>query len=252
MKQNTLLILISVLAFSSCMWGEHGSSSNVVKRDTLAFRYQTINSGDIVRIKYPLFVQDKALNDTITNRILDLYSFDHKKSNSLKQLSDQFVSDFHQTKSENNAFSKLNIDATIVRQDSSFTTIQLYSYVYTGGAHGNSGIHFINWNTHSHQPVHLNDIFKSDYEASLNTIAEKLFRQQEKLSDTASLVPDYFFRSGKFSLNNNYLITPLGISFLYNDYEIKPYAAGVTRLFIAYPKIQSLMKAHSVVSQYLR
>lgn len=252
MKQKIFLLLLSVSVFSSCMWGDHGSPPTGYKRDTLAFKYQTFISGKIVRIKYPLFTQDKALNDTLTNRILSLYNSDDKKANSLKQLSDQFMADFHRAMADNNAFDKLNIDATILRQDSSFTTIQMYSYVYTGGAHGNSSIHFINWNSKKHQAVKLADIMIANYEKPLVAIGEQLFRKEENLSDSASLVPNYFFKSGKFSLPGNYLITPLGISFLYNDYEIKPYAAGVTRLFIPYSKIQSLLKPNTVVSQYFK
>ena len=59
-------------------------------------------------------------------------------------------------------------------------------------------------------------------------------------------------KDNQFALNNNFLITPLGLRFLYNQYEIKPYSAGQTVLFIPYAKIKSLLLPHTVVSQYIK
>ena len=55
-----------------------------------------------------------------------------------------------------------------------------------------------------------------------------------------------------FALNDNFLVTPVGIRFLYNEYEIKSYAEGQTELLIPYNKIKSLLRPQSVVSQYLK
>ena len=48
------------------------------------------------------------------------------------------------------------------------------------------------------------------------------------------------------------MITPTGLSFLYNEYEIKSYAEGQTTLFIPYTQIKSLLRPKTVVSQYLK
>ena len=98
----------------------------------------------------------------------------------------------------------------------------------------------------------MDDIFVEGYQENLNKIAEKIFRTDEKLSDTTSLATNYFFDKNKFSLNKNFMVTPQGVSFLYNEYEIKPYSAGQTTLLIPYSQIKSLLRPATVVSQYLR
>lgn len=146
----------------------------------------------------------------------------------------------------------LNIDLSVLRQDSSLTTLLLKGYSYLGGAHGGSLISFINWNTKANKKIALSDIFMDGYQEKLRQVAEQIFRKDEKLSDTASLANDYFFKDSKFALNNNFCITPIGIRFLYNEYEIKPYSAGTTSLFIPYEQIESLLRPNTVVSQYIR
>jgi hypothetical protein len=140
----------------------------------------------------------------------------------------------------------------LVRQDSSLTTLQIDGYVYEGGAHGARSVSFINWNTKRNKCVTLSDILIDGYNNKLTAIGDTIFRQQEKLSYTSSLARDYKFEKQRFALNHNYSITPLGIRFFYNEYEIKPYAAGPTNLFIPYSKIKSLLRPNTVVTQYIK
>jgi hypothetical protein len=128
--------------------------------------------------------------------------------------------------------------------------MELSGYKFLGGARGYSLTNFINWNTKAGKKIELKDIFRDGYAKKLNSVAEKIFRKQEKLSDTAALKPNYFFPESKFTLNNNFLITPIGIRFLYNQYEIKPYQAGVTNILIPYAEILSLLRPGTVITQY--
>jgi hypothetical protein len=48
------------------------------------------------------------------------------------------------------------------------------------------------------------------------------------------------------------MLTPVGIRFLYNQYEIKPYAAGQTDLVVPYTQIKQLLKPNTVIAQYLK
>jgi len=130
--------------------------------------------------------------------------------------------------------------------------LEVGGYIFEGGAHGHTLSFFFNWNTKARKSIELADILKKGYQDSLNKVAESIFRKNEKITDSASLALDYFFKDNKFTLNNNFLITPVGIRFLYNQYEIKPYAAGQTNLLIPYAKIKSLLLPHTVVSQYIK
>ena len=98
--------------------------------------------------------------------------------------------------------------------------------------------------------MQLSDILIDGYQQPLNKLAERVFRKQEKLADTASLTHGYFFKDDLFSVNDNFLVSPTGLLFYYNEYEIKPYVAGPTELLIPYSKIKSLLRPNTVVAQY--
>lgn len=265
MKTHLILFVVA-MGLSACQWGEVNQQKADINTDTLAFTYQNIKKraddcGDkadtnctVAKLKYPEFTNDQKLNDTVKNRLLNLF-FKEKPDTNLIAMINSFFADY-------SAFKKLDprggiafdldVYASILRQDSSLTTLEVGGYTFTGGAHGSSVTTFINWNTKSKTQVTLQDILVPDYHKKLTTIADTIFRRQEKLSDTTSLARDYFFKDDKFALNQNYLITPLGIRFLYNQYEIKPYAAGITDLFIPYQRIRSLLRPNTVVTQFIK
>jgi hypothetical protein len=266
MKVRGILFLAIAFGLSSCQWGKPNNPKADTTKDTLAYTYKTIkeraadcgNKPDsgctVVKIIYPIFNDQSTLNDTINYKLANLFTFD-KTSTDLQEYTKRFLAGydrFRKHDKRSSLFFTLDNHAKILRQDSSLTTLEISGYSFQGGAHGNSITTFINWNTKSEKNIYLKDILKDNYKAQLTAIADTIFRKQEKLSDTASLANDYFFKDNKFALNENFSITPLGIKFLYNQYEIKPYAAGQTDLFIPYARIRSLLKPNTVITQYLK
>jgi hypothetical protein len=266
MKPWYLFLGCCLMALSACQWNVSHNTPPAVTKDTLVYSYETIRQkandcGDktdsgctIVNIKYPVFKAQPVLNDTIKHHLLTLFSL-NTIENSLDGMVRHFLAQYHSSKSQKNRPAvpyDLNMDASIIRQDSSLTTLQLTGYTYTGGAHGSTLTYFVNWDTQAGKSVALNSILKPGYEKELTSTAESIFRAQEHLAKDASLKENYFFKDGVFSLNNNFTLTPIGIRFLYNQYEIKPYAAGQTNLLIPYSKIKSLLLPHTVVSKYIK
>ncbi len=248
------------------MWGVPNKQKTGIVKDTLAYTYQYIkhraddcgNKPDsgctVVTIKYPVFKNEPALNDTIITKLGGLFN-ENKSVVNLEAVSTSFLksyADFKKEDQRKDIFFTLATYATVLRQDSSLTTLEVGGYDYNGGAHGNTTIHFINWNNKAKKNIKLNDLLTDGYEKQLTSVGEIIFRKNENLNTTASLKDDYFFKDGKFALNNNYLITPEGIRFLYNNYEIKPFAAGRTVLLIPYIQIKYLLRPNTVVTQYIK
>lgn len=265
MKPIYTVFFLLLIGLSACQWGKPNNPKADITTDTLTYSYHTIkqraadcgNKPDSnctsVKIRYPFFLSDDLLNDTLKHKLLNMFALNDKDT-SLNQLATHFIQSYDKNKSQDSRdiFYTLNMGATVVRQDSSITTLELSGYAFEGGAHGGTHTVFINWNSKANKSISLADIFVSGYATQLTAIAEEIFRKNEKLSTTASLANDYFFDGNKFALNNNFSITPLGIRFLYNEYEIKPYAAGQTDMFIPYSKIKSLLLPHTVIAQYLK
>lgn len=265
---KSVIFLVIACSLAACDWGVPGKVKPAITKDTLKYNYKTLkqraadcdNKPDsgctIAQIKYPVFVGQKVLNDTISQNLLASFKLNDKKpDSSLQQLIRHFLKLYEDDKRVNKRpglIYTLDSKASVIRQDSNLLTLQFIEYSYTGGAHGGSSIRFVNWDTKLRKKIVLNDILIDGYAGVLNKIAEKIFRKQEKLSDTISLADGYFFKDNKFSLNNNYLISPIGIRFHYNNYEIKPYAAGPTDMLISYSEIESLLRPNTVVTQYIQ
>ncbi|MBS1525868.1 MAG: DUF3298 and DUF4163 domain-containing protein [Bacteroidetes bacterium] len=266
MKRSCLLWLIIIPLVSACNWGvPKNNAKPAVTRDTLAYTYKVIrqraddcgNKPDTactgISIIYPVFAGNKTLNDAVIRDLTNNLRFAEYKDNNLQQLVRHYFSAYKEDKATNpGVIYEMKGSDSVLRQDSSIVTLQLSGYSYLGGAHGGSITKFLNWNTRTNKKIGLNDILSGDYSASLTAVGERIFRKQEKLSDTASLKNDYFFKDGKFALNDNFLVTPIGLRFLYNEYEIKSYAAGQTSILIPYAQIRSLLRPNTVISQYIK
>jgi hypothetical protein len=254
MELKRVVFLLIACSLASCNWSATGGDEPAITTDTLKYTYKVIelraadctekadSACNVAKIQYPIFPGQKVLNDTISHHLLLQFGVADKPDNTLQQLANQFVKagkDF-----------RLNTNTYVIRQDSSILLIQLSGRKFLGSARGYYLTNFINWNTKTRKKITLQDILYDGYQMELNTIGEKIFRKEEKLSDSASLKPDYLFKEGKFSLNDNFLITPIGIRFLYNQNEIKPYPAAETSLLIPYSQIKSLLRPNSVVTQY--
>jgi hypothetical protein len=270
MKTRYILLCGALATLSSCNWGEKNTTKPDINTDTLAYTYKTVkeratdcgnkpDSGcSIAKIEYPVFAAQAVLNDTVVKRSIMLFGAnnpDKKPDTGLNQYAVNFIKGYQNDNPKKNSpdmFYALNLKISVLRQDSSLTTLEFTGYEYQGGAHGGTITSFVNWNTKAGKNLSLSDVLTDGYSQKLTMIADTIFRKQEKLSAIQSLANDYFFKDYKFALNDNFSITPLGIKFLYNEYEIKPYAAGQTTLFIPYTKIKTLLKPNTVITQYIK
>ncbi len=236
----------------------------VVKKDTLAFTYKYLradekncpnkNDCSYVELSYPVFKSASRLNKTIAKSVLSFLNDENGSIRNVdkifKGFSDDFFGDPDSTDSQRMAASTLGLQIDTMVQDSSLAIIQLADEM-SGGAHPNENVNYINWNTKADLQIRLDDILKSGYKTRLTEIAETIFRKDEHLGKSDAL-DGYFFKDGIFTLNDNFQITPSGLSYYYNNYEIKPYSEGPTVLLIPYTKIKSLLKPNTVLAQYLK
>jgi len=111
---------------------------------------------------------------------------------------------------------------------------------YSGGAHGYYAVHFENYSVETQKALKLDDIFLKDYNQTLIKIAETHYRHTYGLTPKQSLENDGWFEN-KFVLAENIAITPQGLYFHYNSYEIKSYAAGQTEFLLPYNKLHKII-----------
>ncbi|MGL5956936.1 MAG: DUF3298 and DUF4163 domain-containing protein [Brevinema sp.] len=94
-------------------------------------------------------------------------------------------------------------------------------YIYNGGAHGLTRVSPIVYQLSNGKVLNntVNDLIKSIEDPQLISLLRKKLLSPEKIKDS-------YFDFDTIRLNNSYYITPSGIAFVYNQYEIAAYVFG--------------------------
>jgi hypothetical protein len=119
-------------------------------------------------------------------------------------------------------------------------TLQYEQSAYSGGAHGSYTITYANFMRKDAKPVTLEMLLKKRTKAKLRTIAEHYYRLLYNIPNDKDMHYDGWF-DNRFRLAETFAITPGGLLFVYNQYEIKPYADGLTHFFLPYTAIHDLI-----------
>ena len=114
---------------------------------------------------------------------------------------------------------------------------------YNGGAHPNTYINITNFDPVSGNEITLDNIFKERYEEPLTAILTNQLMKVAEVSTIEELRDKgiLFFDTEMF-VSNNFIPEDDSITFLYNRYEIAPYAAGEILLTIDYNTLKEIMK----------
>ncbi len=100
--------------------------------------------------------------------------------------------------------------------------------------------------------ISLDECFNEGYETELNNIAEKIFREQNKIPAGTDLnAAGFWFEDNKFEVSDHFAILNKGLLFYYNAYEIAPYAFGPTELIVPYNEIKKIISADGPIGSYV-
>ena len=84
-------------------------------------------------------------------------------------------------------------------------------------------------------------LFK-DY-IGFETIAEKLFREKERLSENDNInATGFMFNGDTFHLSESIGYTEEGIQLIYNQYEVASYADGPITLIVPFGEVNDFLK----------
>ncbi|MES2418237.1 MAG: DUF3298 domain-containing protein [Bacteroidota bacterium] len=254
-----LLLAASIMACQNKNQKTTGSEL-AIKSDTLSFNYDSLKvySKNIpdrpdttyAKISYPIFKND-TLNQYLKRQVFDFFAKE-EPATSYQDIANSFVKGYDDfVKDDRNSRPQtwcLIIKIEVLRQKPNYLALRHTHYDYTGGAHGNTNISYINYNPQQHKEITLDSLIGQDKMPALTSLAEGIFRKDEKLSATEPLEGKYFFDDGKFILAQNFYVSDQGLVFLYNAYEIKPYSEGTTALTIPFAALKDLAKPHTILT----
>lgn len=137
----------------------------------------------------------------------------------------------------NNYYSGVAMD--VIFNDNNWLVMEMSGSEYTGGAHGNYGVSYMNIDMQQKRVWKMEDVMTIDSN-KLNLLLDAEARRYFALSATESF--EERLLADKVMPNSNICITPTGINFVYNPYEIASYADGIITLFLPYSQLKDLLK----------
>jgi hypothetical protein len=126
-------------------------------------------------------------------------------------------------------------------ETSDYVRLNTHAWSYTGGAHGNGFTVYEYFEKTDGNRIHLN-YFTNDVEA-LTRAAEPYFREQQEIPDGMSYGEfGMWFENDDFALNDNFYFSKEEMVFIYNPYEIAPYAGGTIELRIPFSALEGILR----------
>lgn len=142
-----------------------------------------------------------------------------------------------------------NITSELTIARDSIYNYAVTNYQFTGGAHPNTYASWINLNANTGKELKKSDVFTENSDKEIiQLIGKHLLAEVNNRLETDSIKSLEELQDNGILLNvdlyvpENFLVTDEGIKFLYNRYDIAPYAVGDFQLTIPYAEIENLMK----------
>lgn len=121
-----------------------------------------------------------------------------------------------------------------------YLVLSMYSYAYTGGAHGNYGTSMYCFDVTAQKQLSLQDLLSID-STTMQQLLEQQYRKQYAVPTSAPLSSRLFVK--KLEPNNNFYFSPKGLGFSYSPYEIASYADGEIKVWIPFAELKPYLNA---------
>ena len=220
---------------------EHASESPTLKFD---FSLSLIKTGDSIAtnninqaVAYTLFESaDKSIEKACENFIAQrkkeylelLPEYINSKDNDMSAV---WFYNYYIANSEVKRGYKEYINYTIIWEE------------FTGGAHPNSYYTVLNFNPETGEEIVLGDILKEDYDEPLTEILINNLAKQLQVEDIEGIKEKgYLYQDYEMFISNNFILDTEKIVFIYNKYEIAPYAVGDIMIDVTYEELKDLLK----------
>ena len=176
--------------------------------------------------------QNSELNVQFFEDAINAYAQNYNDELSLYEANDEFFPGGVWTTETN---------VRISEDKAEYVEISFGNWDYSGGAHGNAWSEEILIDVKTGRRLALSDFFEDI--GDLTMIAEDFFRADQEIPDDVSIEEaGFWFEDGVFQLNQNFSFSDETLDFVYNQYEIAPYVAGVIYFSIPIERIKFLLK----------
>ncbi len=202
-----------------------------------------------IRVQYPQVITDgydavnRLLTDAVNVRMAN-YLTDDSRNADTPGLADQFLLDYQSFKTqfpESTTPWFLEIDGDVLYNTTNFSSIRIKEKAYTGGAHENTDVQYINIHRTGSRLNAYGDFFE-DVEA-VRKLVDENFRSLKGLEPEEDLAAKGFtFEANTFQLSDNFGFSSAGLEVYYNAYTIGSYAQGPTLVIVPWDRLVPYFK----------
>jgi len=120
-------------------------------------------------------------------------------------------------------------------------SIGVFTYSYSGGAHGMYTTEVATYNTRTGQRLRFQDVFRPGTDAQLSRVLDRAVRRTMHIPAGEALDKTLFVEH--MPVTHNFYLTGGGAVFVYPPYKIASYAQGEVQVFVPLVELQPLMAA---------
>ncbi len=129
------------------------------------------------------------------------------------------------------------LKSKVVWQTNRYLSLEMNTYAFAGGAHGIYGTLLETFDLNTGKPLELTDIIRDT--TALRLLLEKAFVDAKKADAPAATLKDLLLVD-QLTMPAMYCLVPAGVRFVYNPYEVAPYAVGQTDILLTWQQLGAL------------
>jgi hypothetical protein len=240
------------------------NSGAVNVHDTLRYTMKTVkriqqdtaarDSGELIRsvITWPEFDSNTPapVLDSITQN-LQINAFNHFSTGA--DAVNEFVQSTVQKSKVHRSLSYKGwvyfANVQVVKNSKKLLTLRYVTYGFTGGAHGNPSVIYINIDPTNGRQITWSDILVKDRIRDFLSINANALRSERHIAPAQSFKDAGLFVPGNsLPLPHSFACTSNGLLICYNYYEISSYAQGVVMYTIPYAALKGILNENYVVN----
>jgi len=186
----------------------------------------------------------KTINTALEEELIFLFSFDEETEvtsidNAMQSFKNGYL-ELQQLYNDESTKWEAKIEGKVTYEDATFLTIELESYIFTGGAHGYSATQLLNFDKNKAIQLSNLELFKD--EEKFRAFAEKKFREKEQIPLNKPINhTGFMFEKDTFYLPENIGFTENGLKLLYNPYEVASYADGTIEVLLPHSEVKKYL-----------
>ena len=186
------------------------------------------------------------LNDLLWKKLTEN---EEMKNISREQFVTRYQTAFEEDRKEVKETPSLGISHSMwtdfVGQKEKLATFAISFYDYEGGAHGIEGNRYFTIDLTTRHILTLNDLFNEKDLPKVKTLLWEQYNNSNKEYEPV-------IGADSFNLSNNIYLDSRGVHFIYDVYEIAPYAAGEQDLLLYFGQLEELFKAEFKRNNYVK